>query len=993
MCRQFTCLQRVLSGLSLLFFAILTVSAQYRFDRWTTDEGLPQNTVNGLIQARDGYIWGVTANGIIRFDGVRFKVFNKTNTEGLDESRFLRIIEDGAGRLWFLSDSLSFVKYEKGVFTTYSDGHGFEGRIRFYLLFTDLDGNLIFSTDKAQYRYEDGKFEKFEIPTANSESVISLRDREGGIWLSDKTGLRRILGENVTRFEISQFALQYIPLLYEDRFGNIWLSYGVESTYRIHDGRMQHIANLNPYYFVEDFDGNLWIGAETGLYKLSANELNPEKLDPSRIEKINGEDFVYCLTVDREGGIWAGLWHKGLWHITRQAVRVFSKTDWNTKGDNVYPIFEDRSGNVWLGTWSDALIKYDKNYNFKVYQIEGGEQISSIFEDSLNRLWLGLTGKVGYFNDGKFTPLPNFESGGIFVAMTEDNEGNLWFGTESQGLYRFSDGNVTRFTTADGLPNNGISALLLTKEKQLLVGTLKGLAVYQNGKFSALSSGNEFVQDHIRSLYQDASGVLWIGTYDSGLIRFKDGKFKRISQNDGMFNGNVFCTLEDENGWFWINSNNGIYRVRKQQLNDFADGKIQSVDTIAYNKSDGLLNIEGNGGKQPAGIRRSNGELWFPTQQGVAVINPNDIAVNPQPPPVRLEDIFVNNKDIGRYGERVEIQPEQNNLEINYTGLSFVNSPLVKFRYRLEGLETDWNEVGMRRTAFYNNLPPGEYRFHVLAANRDGVWNEEGASIKIVKLPYLYQRWWFIVLASLSVAGIVGLIFYYRVSQLRRIAEAKTEFSRKLIESQESERKRIASELHDGLGQSLVVIKNRAMLGIRKGDDRARVERELGNITESAAQALDEVREITNDLRPQLIDRLGLTKAINAMLKKVSGVIELKSEIDPIDQIFNETEEINVYRIIQESLNNIIKHSDASEATVIIECRENRVLITIEDNGKGFDAANVKHSAGGLGLVGLKERAQLLNGEFSIDSKIGKGTKLKFRVTPSGVKMPDYGSE
>lgn len=973
---------RFLFGIFLLSFATLNVSAQYRFDRWTTDEGLPQNTVNGLIQSRDGYIWGVTTGGIIRFDGVRFKVFNKTNTEGLNESRFLRLIEDKSGRIWFLSDSFALIKYEKGAFTTYSDGNGFEGRIRYYLLFTDLDGNLIFSTDKAQYRYRDGNFEKFEIPTANAESVISLRDREGGIWLSDKTGLRRILGENVTHFEISPIALQYIPLLYEDRFGDIWLSYNVKSTYRIHDGKMQHIPNLNPYYFVEGFDGNLWIGAETGLYKLPANEVNSEKLDPSKIEKINGEDSVYCLTIDREGGIWAGTWRKGLWQISHQAVRVFSKTEWKTEGDNVYPIFEDRIGNVWVGTWSDALIKYEKENRFSVYQIKvsGGYQISAIFEDKKNQIWIGYTDGIGYFKDGKFITLSKFDAGGLFLAITEDNEGNLWFATESKGLYKFTNGNVARFTTSDGLPTNEVSALLFTKVNQLLVGTKKGLAIYGNGKFSVFSTQNNFIQDYIRSLYEDADGVLWIGTYDSGLVRYKDGKFKRISQTDGMFNGNVFCTLEDDHGWFWINSNNGIYRVRKQQLNDFADGKIRRVDSIAYNKSDGLLNIEGNGGKQPAGIRRSNGELWFPTQQGVAVINPNDIAVNPLPPPVRLEEIFVNKKEIGRYDERVEIQPEQNNLEIHYTGLSFVNSPLVKFRYRLEGLETDWNEVGTRRTAFYNNLPPGEYTFHVLAANRDGVWNTEGASIKIVKLPHFYQTWWFIVLASLLVAGIIGLIFFYRVSQLRRITEAKTEFSRRLIESQEAERKRIAAELHDGLGQSLVVIKNRAMLGIRKGDDKARVEKELGNISDSAEQALEEVREITNDLRPQLIDRLGLTKAINAMFKKVSDVIELKSEIDSIDNIFSEAEEINVYRIIQESLNNIIKHSYASDAKIKIKRSDARVSITIEDNGKGFDTAIVKPKGGGLGLVGLNERVQLLNGEISIYSKIGTGTRIEVKI-------------
>ncbi len=325
----------------------------------------------------------------------------------------------------------------------------------------------------------------------------------------------------------------------------------------------------------------------------------------------------------------------------------------------------------------------------------------------------------------------------------------------------------------------------------------------------------------------------------------------------------------------------------------------------------------------------------------------------------------------------IELQPGQSNLAIEYTGLSLTNSAQIKFRYRLEGLENNWIEAGTKRTVDYSYLPAGNYTFRVIAANTNGVWNTEGVAIKIIVHPYFYQTLWFRVLAALLVALIVWFIYHTRVSHLREIAKTKTAFSQQLIESQEAERKRIAAELHDGLGQNLVVIKNRALLGINKGDDKERVAKELRNISDSATQALEEVREITNNLRPQLLDRLGLTKAINAMLKKVSGVIEIDSEIDSIDNIFSETQEISIYRIVQESINNIIKHSNASDAFVKIKRDETKVLITIEDNGKGFDIANIKN---GLGLIGLKERSQLLNGEFVVDSKIGEGTKITLEL-------------
>lgn len=979
----------LLSAFLILFCLNVITSAQYRIDRWTTDEGLPQNSIINLIQSRDGYIWAATYGGIVRFDGVRMKVFNRSNTKGLDESRFVKVIEDRAGRIWFLSDSLTFIKYENGTFTTFKEGTDYQGKFRGYLPNTNIDGNLIFSTDKGHFRYQNNRFEKFELPTDNPESVIYHCDREGGIWLADKTGLRRIFQGNATYFEILKRNLQYKPLIYEDRFGNYWLSFGTADIYRIRNKEVQHLQGFDIWAFEEDLDGNIWVGNNYGVYKIPADEVNAETFDTSKFIKveIGGNDRVTSLLADREGGFWVGTERFGLLQMSKQAVRSFSKAEWKTKNDNVYPILEDRSGNVWVGTWANAFIKYNKDNQLQVFEPSPvGDLITSLFEDRQGRLWVGVLDGLGYLENQKFTQIRKYVAKrgdvdtGSFMAITEDSAGNLWIASEKQGLYRYANEQFTNFMTADGLPHNEITNLLNLKDSRLLIGTRSGLAIQQDGKITAITKQDDFDQDHIRSLYQDADGVIWIGTYDAGLIRYKDGKFKRISQTDGMFNGNVFCTLEDENGWFWINSNNGIYRVRKQQLNDFADGKIPRVDSIAYNKKDGLLNIEGNGGKQPAGIRRSNGELWFPTQTGVAVINPKEITTNPNPPPVQIEEVFVDKKEIERKNETFEIQAAQNNLEINYTGLSFINSPLVKFRYRLEGLENDWNEVDTRRTAFYNNLPPGNYSFHVLAANRDGVWNETGATIKIVKLPYFYQTWRFLIFSILALATIIALIFYLRISRLRKIAEAQTEYSRRLIESQEAERKRIASELHDGLGQSLAIISNRATMGKSNRYEPEIMLREFDEISQNALEALDEVQQITSNLHPHYLERLGLTKALKAMFAKVSDVIELNSEIVLIDNIFPKEAEINVYRIVQESINNIVKHSDASEAEIKIKKVENEVIITIKDDGRGFDTTNFKAKGTGLGLVGLRERTNMLGGKISINSSIGNGTEIRVNL-------------
>lgn len=470
---------------------------------------------------------------------------------------------------------------------------------------------------------------------------------------------------------------------------------------------------------------------------------------------------------------------------------------------------EDRKGEVWLGLWAsdknsrETIVKYDKNKNLKIVKNNTlGNFISALYEDFNGRIWIGTIGRFGYFENGKFVHVRGMPGEAFLIihAISQNSNETVWIATDV-GLFNYSDERANKFKKIGGLPSDFVTSFLNTKDGKFWIGTNKGLSYLENGKFHNITEQDDLKNDYIRSLYEDDDGVIWIGTYDAGLLRYKDGKFRRISKKDGMFNGNVFCTLEDDNGWLWINSNNGIYRVRKQELNDFADGKIEKVLSIGYTKNGGLLSNEGNGGKQPAGIKRRNGELWFPTQKGVAVINPNEIEINSTPPPVHIEEIFIDKAEIRKTGDGIEIAAEQTNLEIKYTGLSFSNPELVKFRYRLEGLENDWNDVSTRRTAFYNNITPGEYTFRVIAANRDGVWNDEGAKITIVKLPHYYQTWWFLILSIFLVAAIISYIFYNRISALHRIANAKTEYSRRLIESQEAERKRIASELHDGLGR------------------------------------------------------------------------------------------------------------------------------------------------------------------------------------------------
>jgi signal transduction histidine kinase len=392
--------------------------------------------------------------------------------------------------------------------------------------------------------------------------------------------------------------------------------------------------------------------------------------------------------------------------------------------------------------------------------------------------------------------------------------------------------------------------------------------------------------------------------------------------------------------------------------------------------------------RRAAAIRRQNGG-W----QIVIHDNPEAAPLNPLPPPVQIETVKIDNAEADARGE-IRVRPGQANLEIGYIGLSFIKPEQMRFRYKLIGQDQDWIEAGARRTANYSYLPPGRYTFNVIAANSDGVWNEAGASLRVVIVPPFYRTWWFLGLTGLSLGGLVMLIYRLRVAQLRKehavkeafsrqLLESQEAFSRRLIESQESERKRIAGELHDGLGQSLVIIKNRALHSLTEPGDLDLAMEQIEEIADAATHAILEAREIAYNLRPFHIDRLGLTTAIGAMARRAGNdSLRFTTELDSIDGLLAPEQEINFYRIVQECLNNIIKHSEASQASVTIKRHDQMIELTIQDNGRGFTPGVRQESANGsgFGLLGLNERARILGGMLTVTSAPGHGTITNLKL-------------
>ncbi|MDQ3711286.1 MAG: histidine kinase, partial [Acidobacteriota bacterium] len=576
-------------------------------------------------------------------------------------------------------------------------------------------------------------------------------------------------------------------------------------------------------------------------------------------------------------------------------------------------------------------------------------------------------------------------------VIRRDRTGNLWFGSEG-GLYCLRDGKLTRFGTQDGLPSEHIRVIHEDRAGTLWIGTVGGLARRMNNRFHSFGNDDGITPARISSLYEDAAGFLWVGTYDGVLYRLTTDSEKpqvvRFATEQGLPYDAIHKILEDDYGFFWIGGQRGIYRLRRQELDEVAVGKSASVILTKFGKDDGLLTPSCNSWGQPAGFKSPDGKLWFPTEEGIAVIDPKDLPFNPTPPPVLVEDCLIDNQPVSCQSG-LQINPGQENLEINYVALSFIKPEQMRFKYKLEGLDSDWNEAGTRRTAYYSHIPPGDYVFRVLAANSNGVWNETGESLAIKVMPPFYRAWWFSILCVFGVALVAYGVYRVRVSRLEHARQAQEEFSRRLINAHEAERRRVAAELHDSIGQTLSMIKNRAVFGTQTTENLAAAHEQFDAITAQTTQAIGEVREISYNLRPYLLDNLGLTKAIKSLVNKIEEVhlLTIDAQICDVDNLFAPEAEMSVYRIVQESLNNVAKHAEADEAALTIEKTNGIVTIKIADNGRGFDKnALPKTDAekGGFGLLGIAERVRMLGGSLDIQTAIGKGTKLTIKIAVKG---------
>jgi ligand-binding sensor domain-containing protein/signal transduction histidine kinase len=966
--------------------------AEFALDQWTTEHGLPQNSVNALALGPDGYLWIGTFGGLARFDGTRFTPVERTDESGRHIDRILALASAPDSALWIGTET-GLLRRKHQRYQVFTRRNGLpDDEVR--ALFVDGTGVVWIGTGAGGLSWlKHGLLHTVQQVAGRRVAEVSriTGAADGTIWINTAAGVLRVPRGDARAIQWHAAAGSGTSYLQDDADGSIWFGQNGRTLRRAANG-IVHTVPVAGSIMVGDSESGYWVGTiNDGAFFLRPDADGMAAQQYPLPEGRKGYR-VRSMLVDQDGSVWLGTNASGLLRARRNLFTSYTSAH-GLSHDVVTAVFADRRGTVWVATNCGGVNAIDparsvvRHFNPRSPQDPNGDPCVFALAEDQAGVWQGSYG-------GGVTALPTQPGtprrkvGGLpdheVLALFTDRAGVMWVGMRSSGLARVQDGRVRAlYTVAHGLAHNSVRVIQQTRDGALWIGTLEGLSRFQQGRFTSFTAAHGLSAGHVRAIYEDAEGTLWIGTYGGGLNRLRNGALVAITQQDGLGDDVVSSILEDDHGNFWMSGNRGIYRAAREQLNAFADGRIPRVHSVLYGREDGLLNPETNGGFQPAASRDARGHFWFPTVEGVAVVDPSRIQRARRAPTVALEEIVVDGVP-QKATARIEVGPQRPNIEFRYAGLRLSAPEHLRFRYRLDGFDDAWVEAGTRNVAYYPRLPAGQYRFLVHAANRDGEWSEQGAALDLRVAPAAWNTWWFRVTTTLLALLLVFAWHRRRTMQAAAQHAAQQEFSRQLMASQELERRRLASELHDGLGQELLIARNRVLLALRADGTDPRVREQLNHIADLVTSSLASIRELAHNLTPHQLEHLGITSALKTMIEGVADAsgIEIDLLVDEIDGLMPLDSEINFYRIMQEALSNVVHHAQTRTALVHVRRQGNEVRASVVDYGRGFRAPRDQRElrAASFGLSSMAERARIMGGTLTIESDPDSGTRVELGV-------------
>ena len=735
---------------------------------WGQPEGLPQASVLSLLQTRDGYIWVGTRAGLARFDGMGFTTFGSRTDPALKDNEIWALAEGPDGSVWIGVWGLGLRRLKDGQFTAYTTADGLVNNFVSNIQVAP-DGSLWIGTDAGLSHFANGHFTNYtakEGLTHNSLRAIYI-DRDGSLLIGTTSGgVDQLKDGRIAPLEFKgPHPTGDVWTIYRDRQNTLWvgafdslsrITAGQSTRYTVSDG----LLSSKIRFIAQDSDDTLWIGTENGLMTYASGTFRASGV----IDNKPFPDFIAYLR-DREGSFWLGSTNLGLVHLRRGEFMSYTTRD-GLATPYVATMLEDEHGLMWIGTQAGVnTLGADGIHLLGRREGLPSRLISSLLEDRDGFLW--VASGVGLFRSARpigalrapmsFTEIDDPSVAKLDIrVLHQDAQGTIWIGTYMDGVVTYRGGRFSKLTTADGLGNNAVRAFAEDGAGGMWIGTRGGLVRYAAGHFVSYA-GQDGVSSTVQSLSMDAGGTLWVGAR-SALYGYKDGRLTRYTSNDGLYSSFVYSMAEDGRGDLWMTSARGVFKVSQKELADFAAGKVASITSTPFGVEHGLETTVGTVGHQPGVYRSRDGRMWFAMADGISVVDPERVSSrrNQLPPPVHIENTEID-RHIFQADQPVEALPGRGDLVFRYAGLSVLAPEKVRFRYKLDGYDTNWIDAGDRRAAYYSNIPPGRYTFHVIAANNDGVWNNAGDALQINLEPHFYQTFWFyglgICALGLAIAG------------------------------------------------------------------------------------------------------------------------------------------------------------------------------------------------------------------------------------------------
>jgi signal transduction histidine kinase/ligand-binding sensor domain-containing protein/DNA-binding response OmpR family regulator len=1013
-------------------------SPTYVHEQWTVRDGLPVNSVNALLQSRSGYLWIGTFDGLVRFDGVRMQVFNASNSPGLESNRVLALRETADGALWLWTELGTLIRLRDGVFTPFGATHGLTHDIT--ALHSDRAGVLWAGTPQGLLVLRGDRFEAVarDVITAPVRHIMGRDER--ALWVATQDyRLFQVRAGIATPVPIeSSVAGDAIVAMAEHDTGALLVA-TASGWWRVANGsgaaeRLRTMPQPDgaPTHLLADSTGTVIHSVGSALYRNGARiyDLRSSKSRPSAPAPV-----ISSIVQDHEGSLWFGTSGAGLHRLKRAPFRTFSEAE-GLSYRSVQSVFEDTDGSLLIGTWLGGTNRLQNDRITALPEAAGFPSTTlSFLRDRTGLLWVGggsglriCPSPTAACVPADFAPVQRAAT----YAMHEDADGTLWFGTSAGLVTRDPRGRWKRMEPADGAPTAIVRAFTRTRDGALWMGTAGGgLLRHQRGRFTHIGSAGGLPIDLVRSLYEDADGWLWVGTEGRGLVRIAPATcadarrcgMVPVGTEHGLHDAIIHQMLEDDDGRLWMSGNRGISWVPRSQLLAFAEGTIPRVQATVYTERDGMRNREANGGSQPAGARTRDGRLWFPTQDGVVMVDPRSIPRNVVPPRVMIETVSAGGAAVPRADGAFTLARNQRDVEIGYTALSFLAPDAVRFRYRLDELGPAWTEADTRRTAYFTNLPPRRYTFRVIASNNDGVWNEVGATELLHVTPYWHETGLARVLFALGLIGAVEGGRRWRVGRLKRRAdelhrliEASTATLRQR-EAQLARQNTQLSELHEARSRlfanlthefrsplTLILGPLRSLLDGRHGTLQPTVREQGALMLRSGERLLNLTNQVLELVRVQSgalvvnrqrVDLVAFTRDVVREFQALAdarGVgLRFGSQEAALDAHIDAD---HLEKALFNVLSNALKFTPrGGDVHVVVQAREGTGEIVVHDSGIGvapadlprvFDRYFQAHApasvaddarvGSGIGLALTRELVEQLGGVIRAESTPGVGS-------------------